>query len=206
MYILRLPFLVTTAVLYFCVAPMLFAQSVSKAQFAVPELVEALQAGGHIIYMRHAKTDLMQKNSTPNRLKSCNLQRNLSEAGRHQAQRIGQIMASLKIPVGEVLSSPYCRCKDTAQLAFGKNKIDLGLQFSLSKNEKKSKQLGEYLHNLMRNITVTSGNAVIVGHTSNLRDGLGVWPKPEGVVVVFKNDADKIIYKGMIKPDAWPNP
>ena len=39
-------------------------------------------------------------------------------------------------------------------------------------------------------------NTVYVGHTANLKDGLGVWPKPEGVMAIFKKQGNKIIFKG----------
>jgi len=56
----------------------------------------------------------------------------------------------------------------------------------------------------MMNSDAGSKNVAFVGHTSNLRDGLGIWPKPEGAMVIFHKRENKIIYKGMIKPDEWP--
>ena len=50
----------------------------------------------------------------------------------------------------------------------------------------------------------TKANTVFVGHTANLRDGLGVWPKPEGVFVIFKKVDGNIIFLGMITPGQWP--
>ncbi len=168
------------------------------------QLIKALQGGGHIIYMRHGPTDQTQKDAIVGALESCNLQRNLSEAGRKLVKEIGLKMTALKIPIGGVSSSPFCRCKHTAQLAFGEFNVVDELKFSLTKDLAESKQLGDTLHYMFEKSPINDNNQVFVGHTSNLRDGLGVWPKPEAVVVVFQKQASQIIYKGMIKPDEWP--
>src|SRR5207247_2594884 len=53
------------------------------------------------------------------RLDECSTQRNLSEEGRAQARRVGAAFAARGIPIGRVLSSQWCRCLETARLAFG---------------------------------------------------------------------------------------
>ncbi|MDP7537466.1 MAG: hypothetical protein QF470_06555 [Methylococcales bacterium] len=53
---------------------------------------------------------------------------------------------------------------------------------------------------MMLKTTLTSDNIVFVGHSLNLRDGFGVWPKPEGVWVIFKKTEQGINYLGMIMP------
>lgn len=80
-------------------------------------LVAALGAGGHVAVMRHSITDRSQRDTGD--LSNRAGQRNLSEAGRAQAMRIGRAVAALNIPIGEVLTSPVFRARDTAELAFG---------------------------------------------------------------------------------------
>ena len=176
----------------------------SLAGPSVAELVEALQAGGKIVYLRHAATDHSSKDVDRKDLQDCSKQRNLSAIGRQQAEDIGAAIKALKIPVGDVISSPYCRCKDTAQLALGKFTVNPDLQFSISKDRDESRRLGERLRQMMLEADSAMGNAFFVGHTSNLRDGLGVWPKPEGVAVIFARQDGKISFMGIIKPDDWP--
>ena len=53
-------------------------------------------------------------------LRDCARQRNLNAEGRRQARAIGTALRRLDIPVGEVVTSPYCRTRDTARLAFGR--------------------------------------------------------------------------------------
>lgn len=155
--------------------------------------------------MRHGTTDHLQKDSDRHKLEDCNSQRNLSPQGREQVTRTGQAIRSLGISVGDVTSSRYCRCKDTARLAFGKIRFEPDLRFSINKNEQESRHLGERLYTMMLDVDPSQKtNTVFVGHTSNLRDGLGVWPKPEGVIAVFRKEQGRLVYKGMIGPNEWP--
>lgn len=180
------------------------AESVSENILSTPELLKTLQSGGHIIYMRHGPTNHNQKDTARNALDDCSKQRNLSVQGRELIKNIGQAIKALEIPIGDVLSSPYCRCKETASLVFGYFKIEPKLAFSISKNKEESAMLGEYLYTMISNSDAGKKNIVFVGHTSNLKDGLGIWPKPEGVVVVFKKQENQLVYQGMIAPDEWP--
>ena len=189
---------------YLCTAT-LFASSQPPEQLTTPELIKALQSGGHIMYMRHGATDIMQKDKDRSNLDHCSYQRNLSKTGRDELKQIGLAIQKLKIPIGDVLSSPYCRTRDTAKLVYGDYKVEMNLQFSISKNRQQATELGELLHKMMLNSEPGSKNEVFVGHTANLKDGLGIWPKPEGVVAVFQKKEGEIVFKGMIKPNEWPH-
>src|SRR4051812_30257389 len=83
---------------------------------ATPPLVERLRRGGYVLALRHAATDQSMADNTRD-LRDCSKQRNLSAAGRRQAQAIGRALRRLRIPVGTVLASPYCRTRATARLA-----------------------------------------------------------------------------------------
>lgn len=83
-------------------------------------LLEDLREGGYVIYVRHARTDNAQEDTD---LASCETQRNLSEQGRLDAASIGETWATLAVPVGELISTEYCRTRETAQLAFGEPNI-----------------------------------------------------------------------------------
>ena len=96
-----------------------FADERSPAQ-----LIEALRGGGHTLYIRHAATDWSQSDTVVKfgDWKSCDpgKMRQLSDAGRIAAERIGIAMRALEIPIGKVLSSEYCRAIETAErLAIG---------------------------------------------------------------------------------------
>jgi len=78
-----------------------------------------IRAGGVVIAIRHA---LAPGTFDPPQFKveDCGTQRNLNDAGRDQARRIGQWFKEQKLQPAMVRSSPWCRCKETARLAFGK--------------------------------------------------------------------------------------
>jgi broad specificity phosphatase PhoE len=80
----------------------------------------ALAAGGHTLVLRHAATDPGIGDPPGFRLGDCSTQRNLSAGGRAQARAVGARLASRGIEIGAVLSSRWCRCLDTARLAFGR--------------------------------------------------------------------------------------
>lgn len=93
---------------------------------AVPTLALAAQAdaaallrqGGVVIAFRHA---MAPGTFDPPGFKpgECSTQRNLSEEGRAQARRIGAWFKTQALVPAQVRSSPWCRCMDTATLAFG---------------------------------------------------------------------------------------
>ncbi len=167
------------------------------------ELMQSLQGGGYIVYMRHAETDHTQKDTNRGNLAECATQRNLSAKGREDAARIFTAVRKMGIPFSTGYSSPYCRARDTAKLIADSIIIDENLQFSISKNADEASRLGEYLYRTMLINVPGDSNVLIVGHTTNLRDGLGIWPKPEGVMMVFTARGDHLVYHGQILPDDW---
>lgn len=82
-------------------------------------LWDLLAQGGFVVLLRHAQTVPGANDPPGYTLEDCNSQRKLSEEGRAQSQRIGDAFRARAIPVARVLSSRYCRCIDTAALAFG---------------------------------------------------------------------------------------
>lgn len=168
------------------------------------QLIQKLQNGGYILYIRHGKTDLSQKDSTSRNFQDCSLERNLSAEGIEQTKMIGQALKQLNIKVQQAWSSPFCRCKDTAQNIFGSYDVELDLQFSMSKNPQEAQQLGAKLKEIMLALPDDQHNYAFVGHTSNLKDGLGIWPKPEGVVMVLQRQGANLNLIGSIHPDQWP--
>lgn len=82
-------------------------------------LLAALRRGGYVLYLRHTATDFSQSDAGMTGYADCATQRNLTDAGRAQARAIAAALAALRIPVGPVLASPYCRTMETGHLAFG---------------------------------------------------------------------------------------
>ena len=100
-------------------APVATPAEIQVPRLPGPQLVETLRGGGLIVIFRHALTDMSQSDREPFTARDCTNQRNLSAAGRTQATMIGEEIRRLGIPYDVALSSPYCRTKETAGLAFG---------------------------------------------------------------------------------------
>ena len=90
----------------------------SSAARAERSAWDALAAGGHVALVRHA--DAPGTGDPPNFvLEDCSTQRNLSGAGQAQAARLGAAFRTHHVGVDRVLTSGWCRCIETATIAFG---------------------------------------------------------------------------------------
>jgi phosphohistidine phosphatase SixA len=90
---------------------------------ADPTTWSAMQAGGVAILLRHAVTEPGVGDPPGYRLDDCATQRNLSAEGRAQAVRIGRMLRERAVRIDAVLSSRWCRCLDTARLAFPQHAV-----------------------------------------------------------------------------------
>jgi len=113
-----------------------------EAQPATDPVWEALRAPGAVVVLRHSFAP-GGFDPPDSRLDDCSTQRNLDDSGRHQARQIGEAFRQHGIAVGAVLSSPRCRCLDTARLAFGRVEPWNPLLGSLSDAELRRRQVEE---------------------------------------------------------------
>ncbi|MES2977798.1 MAG: histidine phosphatase family protein [Pseudomonadota bacterium] len=93
----------------------------AAAQTQTDELQQALRRGGCALVLRHAQTESGIGDPPGFRLDACSTQRNLSAEGKGQAQKIGVWFKARGLEPQRVYSSAWCRCKDTADLAFGRH-------------------------------------------------------------------------------------
>ena len=105
-------------------------------------IIENLKVGGKLIFIRHAYAPGGGDPENFN-IYDCSTQRNLSESGRIQSRKIGNFFNENKIKIENVYSSEWCRCKETAFLAFKnfKTKSFLNSFFSSKFAYKKEKQI-----------------------------------------------------------------
>ena len=82
-----------------------------------------LREGGCVVLMRHALTEPGIGDPPGFRLDQCSSQRRLSDEGRAQARRVGKAFERAGVTLAEVRSSAWCRCTDTADLAFGRHTV-----------------------------------------------------------------------------------
>ena len=93
------------------------------AAAAREELWALLEAGGHVALLRHAITTAGVGDPPGMRLDDCRTQRNLTEEGRRHARQVGEAFRARGVAVEQVLSSPWCRCIETARLVFGAHEV-----------------------------------------------------------------------------------
>lgn len=182
-----------------------FAGQALKPRMEGPELVEALKGGGHTILMRHTSTEPVAPDPALFNLRDCATQRTLSETGREQARLIGKSFAKLGIPVGQVLSSPYCRCLETGKLAFGRVTESelLSVGDFLSVPEKSER--GNEVRKVLATAPPPGGNTVLITHTGTLLYSFGLDSRPEGIAHVFRRGpAGNADYVGRLVPEDWP--
>src|SRR5256886_4865220 len=86
---------------------------------ADPALLAKLRQGGYVLFLRHTSTDFSQNDSQMKSFEDCASQRNLTDKGRDEARALGAQIKRLRIPIGPVHASPFCRTQETARLVFG---------------------------------------------------------------------------------------
>jgi hypothetical protein len=142
-------------------------------------LLDLLRGGGYVLYARHGEATVGEDQPYLNFL-YCFTQRNLSEMGRRQAIYYGQILHSYQIPISyPVLTSPFCRTIETAQLAFGNAGVQVDpfwfeiyrLDGNISVTEQKG--ILDALQSRLEIIPPQGSNKVIIAHSFPEGIGLG---------------------------------
>ena len=128
-------------------------------------LINQLEEGGKLIFIRHAYAPGSGDPKNFN-LNDCSTQRNLSEEGRKQAQSIGKFFIKNEIKIDKVFSSEWCRCKETAKIAFKnyttKSFLNSFYSSKFAKNkDKQVKELKGYIQNYKKN---NNKNLVLITH------------------------------------------
>ena len=149
-------------------------------------IIEKLKAGGNLIFIRHAYAPGGGDPENFN-IYDCSTQRNLSESGRIQSKKIGNFFKENKIKIKNVYSSEWCRCKETAFLAFKsfKTKSFLNSFFSSKFAHKKKSQIKDFQKFL--NNWDKKNNLIFITHYVVISEILNYPPSSGEIVVSDKN-------------------
>lgn len=137
--------------------------------------------GGYILHFRHAQREKwndvtgfdaieLLKNYTPENVPfpraTC-----LSDQGKQEAKLIGDVFAATKVPIGRVVTSPSCRSRQTATIAFGKyDAISNSLLHRTAIPERQHVEFNKELRNVVMDMKPAAGvNNVLSGHGGTLR-------------------------------------
>ena len=159
---------------------------ISNNVIADQSVIKELQKGGKIVFIRHS---LAPGNGDPDNidLKKCDTQRNLNEEGIEQAKKIGKLFRENNIQVDQVLSSEWCRCKDTAKFAFQEFQTFKGLNSFYQ--EKFYKYKDDQIKNLKKFILEWDGekNLVFVTHFVVISEIFNIGVSSGEMIVSDKN-------------------
>ncbi|WP_045212723.1 histidine phosphatase family protein [Desulfonatronovibrio magnus] len=173
---------------------------------AWPELIDELRQGGFVLYMRHGRTDSSQPDQVPMDLDDCSTQRPLTDEGRQEIIQVGQAIIDSGIPVKDVVSSPLCRAKESARLAFGDNiVVEENLMYTAHLTSEEKIPIVEKTRELVSKPVEEPGmNRILVAHAPNLADLMDYFPEVEGTVVIFKPlGQGEFEYMASILPHEW---
>ena len=149
-------------------------------------LILSLKEGGKIIFIRHARAP---GNGDPENFNiyDCSTQRNLSESGRIQSKKIGNFFTENEIEIKNVYSSEWCRCKETATLAFKEfeTKSFLNSFFSSKFAHNRNSQMREFQKFLLEWDKKT--NLIFVTHYVVITEILGYPPSSGEIVISNQN-------------------
>jgi phosphohistidine phosphatase SixA len=175
-------------------------------------LIERMQQGGLVIFMRHADTFGMPCDRLY-RLGQREGQRNISEDGKAQSRQLGKAFAELSIPIQyPVLAGPVFRARDTAELAFGVDKVEItdslladdyadsrGVRWIITEHQR-----------LFSEIPESGLNRILVGHRTPalmaLEGKVRLADFPEGAAIIMQPTGDGLRVLGVISLIPQPNP
>jgi phosphohistidine phosphatase SixA len=160
-----------------------------------------------VILMRHAQTTPGTGDPPGFKLDDCATQRNLSNAGRRQAQRIGERLRNEGLDVALVASSQWCRCLDTANL-LGFARVEPWPDLNSFFNDRsRSDAQTEAIRAAISNRRGQPGVLVLVTHQVNITALTGIVPPQGGLVIVRADAGDSAInVLGQLRIDAPASP
>ena len=167
-------------------------------------LISALQAGGYVVYVRHAIATVgTDTRSFDGWWRSCDdtVARQLSDIGRQQSSRIGAAIRTLAIPIDRVISSEFCRCVETAELLALGPAIETSPDLTFFSPEFDA---GVGLLESLQNPPSPGRNTVLVAHVRSGEPLPELGSLGQGHAAVFRPDGSGgTAFVSYIKADEW---
>lgn len=179
------------------VAAMCLPAIANDRVLTMKDAAKELSQGGFVLMMRHAITVPGVGDPQGFRIDQCGTQRNLSDIGRAQAKRIGQDLAQAGIKFSAVRSSQWCRCIDTAKIAFAQATPWKALNSFFADRSTQRKQTRE-LHQAASQLAPGT-NVIWVTHQVNISAALDTFAG-QGEIVVARSVAGKLKTAFRIQP------
>ena len=161
----------------------------NERAMTLKDAAKELANGGYVLMMRHAITVPGIGDPENFDLTKCETQRNLSDIGRAQARRIGQDISEAGINFSDVRSSEWCRCIDTAKIAFAQATPWKALN-SFFADRSTARQQTRELHQAASQLAPGT-NVIWVTHQVNISAALDTFAG-QGEIVVARPAAGKL--------------
>lgn len=179
----------------------------AQPRVADKELIAALRGGGHVIVMRHTVADPDKGDRDPLNFKNLRAQQPLTDEGRQDAQNFGRYLREIGVPIGEVLTSRFQRCIQTALLAGlrnGKATAEL-TEGSLVESPNEIRRRAAVLRQLVATPTEPERNRLIVTHRANVTQAFGKewFDVKEGETSIFKVEAGTYVLVARLQIADW---
>ena len=159
---------------------------INNNAFSDDKILKSLKEGKKLVFIRHA---IAPGNGDPNNfdINDCSTQRNLDENGIEESKKIGLFFKNNKIKIDKVLSSQWCRCKDTAKYAFKNfetfNALNSFYDEKFAANEAKQiKDLKNYIKNWN-----SDKNLVLITHFVVISSILNTGSSSGEIIISDKN-------------------
>jgi phosphohistidine phosphatase SixA len=162
-----------------------------------------LKEGGHIVVIRHASTEAGVGDPPDFRLGECATQRNLSPTGRLESMRLGEVFRARGVSARQVLSSEWCRCRDTAALACGDYAAWSPLNSFFGDRSTESAQTRAVRERAAG--WKGPGNLVLVTHQVNITALTGIFLAPGEMVILRPGGDERLELIGRIAPERAGN-
>lgn len=167
-----------------------------------PSIADKLRGGGYVLFMRHTSTDFSQNDSRMTSYDDCTSQRNLTDQGRAEARAIGAHLKRLRIPVGEVLASPFCRTMETARLVFGRAQATPAARGGPARADDATRY--DPLRKLLSSPVAPGENRVISSHGNPFHAVAGPPYLAEGEIAVLRPEGNlRFTVIARIRPEDW---
>jgi len=176
-----------SVILYIITISLFFSGFAFSIETNPDKALKALKEGGKIVLIRHAfapgiegNIDKKGKDYIQN---DCSTQRNLLQEGKEQSARMGEFFSTNDIKIEKVLSSPVCRCWETAKYAGWKYKIDKRLTSNIKNKSKVEKLAKKYKGD---------GNLLLITHMNLIKKFYPWFKVDSGEIVVADKDLNFI--------------
>ncbi|MET0205306.1 MAG: histidine phosphatase family protein [Casimicrobiaceae bacterium] len=171
--------------------------AVAVPAWADDALWALLSKGGQVVLVRHGLTTPGVGDPPGFKLGECATQRNLVDQGRREAERLGAALRAHNVPVARVLSSPWCRCIETARIALGTDPaLDDTLSNLFDHSANREKQVAQFRKLVAK--APAQGNLFLVTHGSTTAAFTGINQGTAEMVIVTPEGGERYRVAGRL--------